>query len=224
MPGQSGLPEAVDALRAAYGTPALPHVENGWKLFVQLILLGPVPEVSDVVRDVLASESLQTPRALAQTSTGQLVERLADVPRGSQKAGLLKSVAVWWLEMFADDCDPEWSGGVDKYRDSLRRIRGLGPATVDELLLFVARFHLFPFDRGAVRVGVRHGWLDLPLDDDEAQSVFVSGLRDADADPRQFVVLMGRVAAEHCRREALCEGCPLEPLLPPGGPLNPESC
>ncbi|WP_010587070.1 hypothetical protein [Schlesneria paludicola] len=224
MSTRSRLENAAEALRAAYGTPELPRAASGWSLFLQLLLIGPAQDVGPAVRNALDSDALSSPRVVSQTSAGQLVEQLAGVPRGPQKASLLRSVATWWLETFGDDCSPEWVGGADRYRESLLKIRGLGLATVDELLLFAGGLDLFPLDRGIVRVAVRHGWLDLPLEDDEAQHVFAGGLKETDVDLREFVLLLGRVATEHCRREPICEGCPLQPLLPPNGPLNPDSC
>lgn len=218
------LGNAAEALRAAYGTPELPQGASGWSLFLQLLLIGPGQKAGPAVRHVLDSETLSSPRIVSQTSVGQLVEQLTGVPRGPQKASLLRAVAAWWLEQFGEDCSPDWGKSTEEYRESLLRIRGLGLATVDELLLFAGGLELFPLDRGAVRVAVRHGWLDLPLEDEEAQHAFTAALKETDVDRREFVLLLGRVATEHCRREPICEGCPLQPLLPPNGPLNPDSC
>ena len=221
----SRLANANAHLRAAYGTPEIPASLNAWTFFLRVLLVGPIAdEPSSSLKNVLEASALITPRATLQTPAGHLVELLAPVPRGPQKASLLRSVSEWWLTQFGDACSPEWSQGLEFYRESLRKIRGLGPATVDELLMFVARLAVFPLDRGTLRVAIRHGWLDIPLEDDEGQSFFVSGLNQADIDPREFSRLVSRVAEAHCGREPKCEGCPLQPLLPPNGPLNPESC
>ena len=72
------------------------------------------------------------------------------------------------------------------YRESLRQIRGLGPATVDELLLFAAQLAVFPIDRSALRVAIRHGWLDMPVEDEPAQSFFIQGLKHANINAEVF--------------------------------------
>ncbi len=219
------LANADAHLRAAYGSPELPESSSGWQRFVRTLLIGPVADpISEAVREALESSALACPQATSQTSTADLVELLAKVPRGSQKASLLRTTANWWLTTFGDTDEPDWSHGLDYYRESLRKIRGLGPATVDELLLFVARLDVFSLDRGTLRVAIRHGWLDLPVEDDESQAFFVRGLRDAAIDLREFSRLITRVAEAHCGREPRCDGCPLQPLLPPNGPLNPDSC
>ena len=195
---------------------------KGWPFFLQMLLVGPVP-ITEPVGQLLNSPAFSCPEALLALSTGQLVELLTEVPRGGQKAGLLRAVAAWWQQEFGEEIVPEWTRELDDYRESLRRIRGLGPATVDELLMFVAELPVFPLDRGTVRVAIRHGWLDLPLEDMESQSFFVQGLATAEIDPRQFAMQISQVAKAYCGREPDCENCPLKPLLPPQGPLNPDS-
>ena len=221
----SRIANAAVHLRAAYGSPDIPDWPNAWLAFVSILLVGPTGgAANEGVKVVLESSALASPGSTAQTSTGQLVELLAGVPRGPQKASLLRAVAEWWLAQFGDKPTSEWSKGLDFYRESLRKIRGLGPATVDELLMFAARLPVFPLDRATLRVAIRHGWLDFPIEDDAAQDFFVRGLKEAEIDPRQFSWLISRVAEAHCGRVPQCDGCPLQPLLPLNGPLNPDSC
>lgn len=221
----SRIAKAEAHLRSAYGSAELPAWSNDWRAFLQDLLLGPFVTAADErVRSALESPALANPGSTLQTSTGQLVELLAGIPRGPQKASLLRAVAEWWLNEFGDQSAVEWSKELDFYREALRRIRGLGPATVDELLMFAARMPVFPLDRGTLRVAIRHGWLDFPVEDADAQDFFVRGLREAEIDPRAFSWLVSKVAEAHCGREPQCEGCPLQPLLPLNGPLNPGSC
>lgn len=222
MSSISRLAAADEHLRAAYGSAEVSSASSTWRLVLRLLLSGPGPE-PEAVTGVLDSTAFTSPESLSGMTAGQLVELLAKVPRGPQKASLLRSVGAWWHAEFQDELSPEWNRGVEFYRESLRKIRGLGPATVDELLLFAAGLPVFPIDRGTIRVAVRHGWLDLPVEDEEAQSVFAGGLRNAAIDAPSFSILLSRVASTHCGREPKCDGCPLQPLLPPNGPLNPDA-
>lgn len=225
MTNPTRLAAAFESLRMAYGIPSLPEPTGEWRMLIRVLLVGPGPFGSEVdLNNVLESSSLTDPESTRKTSAGELVELLTKIPRGPQKASLLRAVAEWWVTTFGNDACPEWSGDPQAYRQSLRQIRGLGPATVDELLLFVAGLKIFPLDRGTIRVAVRHGWLDLPIEDDESQNFFVRGLHAASVDSRQMSRLLSQVADHHCGREPKCDGCPLQPLLPPNGPLNPDSC
>lgn len=221
MSDRSQLAEADAQLRAAYGSTEVSGSASSWSLFLQVLLVG-LEGSEETAKSALRSAAFVTPASLFQMSAGQLVEQLAGIPRGPQKSSLLRSVAEWWIGQFGDEVSPAWSRGLEYYRESLRQIRGLGPATVDGLLMFVARLPVFPLDRGTIRIAVRHGWLDLPLEDETAQSFFVRGLQGSDIDPISFFQLMSRVAVTHCGREPKCDGCPLQTLLPPNGPLNPD--
>jgi endonuclease-3 related protein len=225
MSEPSRLVEANRLLQAAYGQPDLSSNEAGWSRFLH-VLLGIAADhpLRQNLNEVLRSPPLATPGESSAATTGQLVEILAPFPRGSQKASLIRAVAAWWVSTFGNEVSPEWTVGVQTYRDALRSIRGLGPATVDELLLFAANLPVFPVDRSALRVAVRHGWLDLPVEDEEAQSLFVSGLNRSSPDLQEFSRVISLVGERHCGREPLCDGCPLQSMLPEGGPRNPQSC
>ena len=225
MSDLSRFEQATERLRAAYGRIELPWADSTWELLLRVLFGVPSDHrANDALSELLTSSALASPLETTQTPAGQLAEVLAPIPRGPQKASVVRAVAAWWLDQFGDVLTPEWPRGIEIYRESLRAIRGLGPATVDELLLFAARLKVFPVDRTALRVAVRHGWLDLPLEDEEAQSFFVRGLKQVEIDPREFSRLLTKVGEHHCGREPKCEGCPLQALLLAGGPLAPESC
>jgi len=216
---------ATDHLQAAYGRPCLPTADSTWALALQVLFgISTGHHLSPVLNEILRSPPLVSPTQTVSSTTGHLVEVLNPIPRGPQKSSVVRAMAAWWIEQFGDEISPQWSKGLDFYRVSLRTLRGLGPSTVDELLLFAARLNVFPLDRSALRVAVRHGWLALPLEEEEAQLFFIDGLKQAKIDPREFSSLLSKVGENHCGREPICDGCALQALLPTGGPLSPESC
>ena len=225
MSDRSRFEQATERLRATYGRVEPSSADSTWELLLRVLFGVPSDHhANEALSVLLKSSALASPTETTQTPAGQLAEALAPIPRGPQKASVVRAVAAWWLDQFGEVLSPEWPRGVEFYRESLRAIRGLGPATVDELLLFAVGLMVFPVDRAALRVAVRHGWLDLPLEDEEAQSFFVRGVIRAAIDPCEFSWLLTKVGEHHCGREPKCDGCPLQPLLPSGGPLSPESC
>jgi endonuclease III related protein len=92
---------------------------------------------------------------------------------------------------------------------------GLGPETVDCILLYAFGRPVFVVDAYTRRVLSRHGLQRESASYAEIQAPFHDALA---ADPdllgdyhAQFV----RLGQEHCRRAApCCDGCPLEPFLP----------
>lgn len=223
------IEQAVTALRAAYGSVDLPGPgspdASTWSRLLRVLSAVPGDHAATAsLNDLLQSSPLSSPRETVAASTGQLLEILKPIPRGPQKASVVRAVASWWLEQFGDELTPEWRSSVATYRESLRQIRGLGPATVDEVLLFAADLPVFPVDRSALRVAVRHGWLDLPVEEDDAQSLFVSDRDQPASSLQELSILLSKVGHSHCGREPQCEGCPLQGQLPTGGPRNPSSC
>ena len=225
MSASSRIEQAASILRTAYGKIDLSCNDATWSRFLRtLIGIASDHASNTVLSELLQSSPLISPRESAAASTGQLLELLKPIPRGPQKASVVRAVAAWWLETFGEEPSPAWSASVSSYRESLRQIRGLGPATVDDLLLFAADLPVFPVDRTALRVAVRHAWLDLPVEDDDAQSLFVRSTELSSQGLQELSRLLTKVGESHCGREPLCDGCPLQSLLPDGGPRNPLSC
>lgn len=225
MTDSSRLERAAALLKSAYGSVARAADDSCWHRFLRVLLGIPSTHAaSDALSELLSSSPLASPDQAAIVSAGTLVEILQPIPRGPQKASVIRAVAAWWMSEFGGTQSPEWTGGVEGYRMALRQIRGLGPATVDELLLFAADLPVFPVDRTALRVAVRHGWLDLPVEDEEAQAFFVNGQSGGRLNLQELSRLLTKVGDTHCGREPKCDGCPLQPMLPEGGPRSPESC
>lgn len=225
MTEPSRLEQAAELLRIAYGRPELLTDDSSWSRCLRT-LFGVTAQhpVGGALTELLSTGPLASPDDTVNTVAGRLAEQLQPIPRGPQKASVVRAFAAWWITQFGNECAPEWTGSVQSYRESLRAIRGLGPATVDELLLFGAKLRVFPVDRTALRVAVRHGWLDLPIEDEDAQSFYV-GRAGGNADSlMELSQLLTKVGEAHCGREPNCEGCPLQPMLPEGGPRNPLSC
>jgi len=176
------------------------------------------------LRWAFADTVLASPALTASAAVGQLAEALSPLPRAANKAPVVLALAKWWVNTFGDELSPTWHRDVQQDRLELRQIRGLGPETADRLLLFGANRPVFPVDRGALRVAVRHGWLDLPVDDEDAQALF----RSATGGEVQMMQLLARwlhrIGETQCGRVPNCAGCPLEPLLPPGGPIDADRC
>ncbi|MDZ4687579.1 MAG: hypothetical protein SH850_21110 [Planctomycetaceae bacterium] len=216
------LREAVAELRNAAPSVLEAADDTAWQRCLTELLSGHAA-ASEAVRQVVHGE-LESPATVATQSLAQLLEALKPVPRGPQKAGVVKALAEWWRTEFGDETTPAWSRALEDYRCALRAIRGLGPETVDRLLLFGARLAVAPVDRATLRIAVRHGWLDLPVTDEEAQATFLAGVGRSVDELRDGVRRLHHIGAEFCGRVPDCERCPLQPFLPAGGPLSPDAC
>lgn len=222
-------PTLRDVLMARYGRPARPAASSLAGLtFLGLLRLALSATVAERTLDLLLTRleslDLADAGALVQIDPKELAAELASerpplvVPGKTQ--ALIQNLAG--LVEQAGGLEPLVERSTERLRDDLRAIRGLGPGTVDAVLLHGFGRPTFPVDRPAYRVLVRHGWLDASSGYDEAREV-VEGL--APDDPQTLADLahgLERLGAEFCRAGApRCDRCPLQTLLPAGGPIDP---
>jgi endonuclease-3 related protein len=133
------------------------------------------------------------------------------------KARRLRALLRWIVDRGGDPA-AALRGDPGEVRESLLAVHGVGPETADSLLLYAGGHPVFVADAYARRVGGRHGWLD-PDAGYEAIRALVEGSLPRDAALlNQFHAEIVQVGKDHCRATPRCEGCPLEPMLPPGGP------
>ncbi len=167
------------------------------------------------------------PGALAASDLAELRQFLADerIRLGDVALAKLRRLAVWVDALRVEDGSTSIGEGVDdeSLRESLRAVKGLGPATVDAILLRGLGRAAFPVERAGYRILARHGWVDAAAGYDEARAVVEDA---ADGDVAVLSALEAafeRVGREFCRpRAPRCERCKLLTLLPPNGPVHDE--
>jgi endonuclease III related protein len=145
----------------------------------------------------------------------------------------MKQLAEWIVEHHEGRVEsllnPDRS--TDWLRGELAAIPGVSLAAADAMLLFAFQRPSYPVDRATYRVLVRHAWLDPGSSYGEARDAMVEqatgqgDIADGEAaevlsDLARGMVQLGR---QYCRAAApRCEQCPLEQLLPEGGPREAD--
>lgn len=97
---------------------------------------------------------------------------------------------------------PEW-------REKFLSIKGLGPETVDSILLYGFGLPVFVVDAYTRRVLSRHGMIEASASYGEIQSLFSKSIRARSDIYNEYHALLVRLGKEHCRSSASCAGCPL---------------
>lgn len=215
------LRQAFDLLHAHYGprrTSALPHT---WEMLVLAVLnVHDDAAIAAETRRELRESVLDSPAETAAAGVDVIAQAAKPVPRSRQRAAALKELARWWTRRFGELAAADWGGAFESSRAELSRIRGVGIALVDRILLFVGGLPAYPLERSSIRVACRHGWQGLEAEYEEWQTFFVPGLEQDGIDLREFSLLMMQVGADFCGSTPKCEACPLKPLLPAGGPYE----
>ena len=219
----SQLKAAAQLLYHHYGRPSSPGPPGRWTTLVAVVLddrgLSPLPRR---LQSVLETSTVGQPGETEQASVEEIAALLKGVPRAKQKASILKTLAAWWIERFGDEREVVWELGLEESREQLSRLRGVGLEMVDRVLLFVGGLPTYPLDRSSIRIACRHGWLGLETEYEEWQSFFVSGLGQGRASVWGFSRWAAQVGRDCCGAKPKCESCPLESLLPEGGPYEPD--
>jgi endonuclease III related protein len=137
------------------------------------------------------------------------------------KARRLRALLRWLEERGGGDPAAALRGETAAIREDLLGVHGVGRETADSILLYAGGRPIFVVDAYTRRIAGRHGWTDPEADYDAVRAFFERRLpRDAGL-YNQFHAEIVNVGKDHCRPRPRCEGCPLEPMLPRGGPLAP---
>lgn len=157
--------------------------------------------------------------ALGAASRDALERAIRPAGYHTQKARTLRTLVTRIEAAYAGSLDRFLAQPTSALRGELLAIAGIGPETADAILLYAAGRPVFVIDAYTRRILARHAAArgDEPYETLRAR--FETALP---ADPRlfnEFHALLVRAGKEHCRKAApRCEGCPLQPWLPPGGP------
>ncbi|MBD3397727.1 endonuclease [Candidatus Micrarchaeota archaeon] len=146
-----------------------------------------------------ALKNLRGAEALSREGLGKLTEKeLATLVR---PAGYYNMKAKKIREYLS------YSGGIT--REGLLGVWGLGPETVDSILLYAYGQPMFVVDAYTKRILRRMGLCGEKAAYSEIQELFQKELKEDAALFNEYHALLVRHAKEHCRVKPVCEGCPL---------------
>lgn len=153
-------------------------------------------------------------------------DRLARLIRPSgyynQKAERLKGFIRFLDDRYGGSMAALRGEETGRLRSRLLAVRGIGPETADSIVLYAARKPVFVVDAYTRRVLVRHRYLEPELPYDEVRRFIESRLVVDVALWNDFHAQFVAVGHHHCGPRPRCEGCPLEPLIPPEG-IRPQA-
>jgi endonuclease-3 related protein len=225
------LPALLSALADRYGRPgpAASSAEPFRAVLEAALSSTAGASKVDAALDALDAAGLLVPETLAETEVLEVVEvlRARKISAPAKAAALLQRLARWVVDRHDGDLDSlrdENSTPTSQLRDELLSLSGIGPATADTILLSALRRPVYPVDRATYRILVRHGWLDPWAEYDEARDTIESAARGLEpASLEHLAQWMERLGRDDCKASRPhCESCPLQPLLPDGGPRLPE--
>ncbi len=155
---------------------------------------------------------------LKLATRGQLEASIRSAGFYRQKAMTIARFLDWLQKLCNGSLARMFARSGAELREELLRIKGLGPETVDAILLYAGGIPTFVADAYTRRILERHDLIKGRIDY-EATRQFLHSHLPADANFfNEYHALLVETGKRYCRRAVPnCRGCPLEPFLPEAG-------
>jgi endonuclease-3 related protein len=216
--------EAYDRLFAAYGPQHWWPGEGPFEVLVGAVLVQNTAwrNVEKALAN-LRQEGCLNARRLYALPVAELAELIRPAGYYRVKAQRLHNLLQLLVERYAGTVEKMFATPPDTLRHELLGVHGVGNETADAILLYAGNLPSFVADAYAHRVAARHGWLDFDADYPAIKEFYEAGLLVDVQVYNEYHALLVRVGKEHCKSgEPKFEACPLEALLPEGGPRTCE--
>jgi endonuclease-3 related protein len=168
----------------------------------------------------LREADLLEPRSLYEVPEEELEELIRPAGYYRIKTGRLRALLKFLIERYNGSLDTMFQRPLAALREELLGVHGVGPETADSILLYAGNMPTFVVDAYTYRIFSRHGWIDMQASYDDIQEYFHDHL-PADAPMyNEYHALIVALGKRFCKKsKALCDECPLRPVLPKGGPV-----
>jgi endonuclease III related protein len=169
----------------------------------------------------LKQGGLLTLRDLRKSSPVELESCIRPAGFYRQKAHTIRNFIEWLDRACAGSLVTMFARPAPQARRQLLRIKGLGPETVDAILLYAGRHPFFVADAYTRRILARHGLVHPEAGYASAQQFLHQHLPADPALFNEYHALLVEVGKRYCRRQApQCDACPLEEFLLPAQPAE----
>lgn len=224
--------EAGKALRLYYARMLRELGPQGWwpgRTRLEVILGAILTQNTAWRNAALALQRLRRVRLLSleklrKASLNELESQIRPAGFFRQKARAIRNFLAWLDANHAGSLKALFATPAEKLRGNLLQLKGLGPETVDAILLYAGRQPFFVADAYTRRILARHEQVSSKASYAAVQQFLHQHLPADPALFNEYHALLVEVGKRHCKREApRCDSCPLKEFLP-GGQVSVSSC
>ena len=158
----------------------------------------------------LKKEGLISVDKLALIPTPSLAELIRPSGYFNQKAIKIKNFINFLIQDYNGSLEKMFEEDPKMLRERLLSIRGIGPETADSILLYAGKMQIFVVYAYTHRVLLRLGLLSEGTAYQEIQELFTEALPEDTQLFNEYHALLVKLGKEHCRKNPVCERCPLE--------------
>lgn len=156
-----------------------------------------------------------TQSGLRSTDQAELEDLIRPAGFFQQKASTIRTLLSWVDRKYQGSLGRVFRRPPTQLRSELLQLNGLGPETVDAILLYAGRQPFFVADAYARRILARHELVPEDADYSAVQNFLHEHLPANEAMFNEYHALLVEVGKRFCRRRApRCEACPLGEFLP----------
>jgi endonuclease-3 related protein len=211
------LREVYDRLLAAYAPQHWWPGDSPFEVIVGAILTQSAAWTNvEKALSALKNAGALTPEGMDRLDEAELARLVRPAGYFNAKARKLKAFLATLRDAYGGDLDSMLAAPAEALRERLLATHGIGPETADSVLLYAAERPAFVIDAYARRLFSRLGVRPGRDAYDRWQALFLEALEPDAALFNEYHALIVRHGKERCRREPMCEGCPLLPLCPHG--------
>ena len=168
----------------------------------------------------LKDGGLLDPRAILACPDPALEDALKPSGYFRVKAQRLRNFCGYLLERYDGSMEQMAEEALETLRPELLAVKGIGPETADDILLYACGKLVFVIDAYTRRILYRHGIADGEMGYEELRELFESSLPARHHLYKEYHGLIVWTGKDFCGPKPKCEHCPLQPLLEPGQPLE----
>lgn len=161
----------------------------------------------------LKEHELLSPGSLAQRTDQEIAVLIRSTGYYNQKVKKLRHFLEWFRD-YASDFRRVAAIETAPLRKQLLSVKGIGPETVDSILLYALERRIFVVDAYTRRIFERLGILKGGETYESVQEVFHIKFRGDVQDYNEYHALIVRHGKDVCRKKPLCISCCLAKLCP----------
>jgi endonuclease-3 related protein len=155
----------------------------------------------------LKSAGALSPSALRQLPLAELARIIHPCGYYNAKALKLNSFAHWLGAHYNDNLGKLFANDIDRLRQQLLSVHGIGQETADSIILYAANKPTFVIDAYTRRIINRIGLAPLANSYNAYQTLFIDNLPTDTRLFNEYHALLVRLAKEVCRSRPSCPQC-----------------
>ncbi|MFA4991468.1 MAG: endonuclease III domain-containing protein [Candidatus Omnitrophota bacterium] len=158
----------------------------------------------------LKRQGLLKPKTLSEISEKKLARLIRPSGYYNVKAGRIKNFLRFLDEEYGGSIDRMFRAPLNRLRNELLAVKGIGRETADSILLYAGGKKAFVVDAYTKRIFSRHGFIKEGSDYGEIQALFLKNIPNSARLFNEYHALIVELGKNMCRvRKPLCAECPL---------------